>query len=73
MPVKKMCPNQSLTPLHIVPTIKEVFIELNNIINMTWTRRYKQKKTKFQLIPILRFQVMHDYVCFVAPIDYCVK
>ena len=22
---------------------------------------------------ILRFQVMHDYVCFVAPIDYCVK
>ena len=43
---------------------------------MTWIRRYKQKKSlnpKFQLIPILRFQVMHDYVCFTAPIDYCVK
>ena len=26
---------------------------------------------KFQLIPILRFQVMHDYVCCIAPIDYC--
>ena len=25
------------------------------------------------MIPILRFQVMHDYVCFIAPIDYCVK
>ena len=24
-------------------------------------------------IPILRFQVMHDYVCFLAPIDYCVE
>ena len=28
---------------------------------------------KFQLIPILRFQVMHDYMCFIAPRDYCVK
>ena len=28
---------------------------------------------KFQLIPILRFQGMHDYVCFIAPIDYCVE
>ena len=27
---------------------------------------------KFQLIPILRFPVMHDYVYFTAPIDYCV-
>ena len=28
---------------------------------------------KFQLIPILHFQVnMPDYVCFTAPIDYCV-
>ena len=25
------------------------------------------------MIPILRFQVMHDYVCFIAPIDYCVE
>ena len=28
---------------------------------------------KFQLIPILRFQVMHDYVCFIAPIGNCVE
>ena len=28
---------------------------------------------KFQLIPSSNFQVMHDYVCFIAPIDYCVK
>ena len=36
----------------------------------------KKKKSlfpKFQLIPIVRFQVMHDYVCFIAPIDYCVE
>ena len=26
---------------------------------------------KFQSIPILRFQVMHDNVYFIAPIDYC--
>ena len=28
---------------------------------------------QFQLIPILRFQVMRDYVCFIAPIEYCVE
>ena len=28
---------------------------------------------KFQLIPILRFQVMDDYVCFIATVDYCVE
>ena len=28
---------------------------------------------KFQLIRILRFQVMHDYVCFIAPKDYSVE
>ena len=42
---------------------------------MAWIERYKQKKNlfpKFQLIPILHFQVKHDYVCFIAPIDYCV-
>ena len=25
------------------------------------------------MISILCFQVMHDYVCFIAPIDYCVE
>ena len=28
---------------------------------------------KFQLISILRFQVMHDFMCSIAPIDYCVE
>ena len=28
---------------------------------------------KFQLIPISGFQVMHDYVRFITPIDYCVE
>ena len=41
---------------------------------MTWIRRYKNSLfPKFQLILILRFQVMHDYVCFIAPTDYCVS
>ena len=42
---------------------------------MACIRRYKRKKVipKFQLIPILRSQVMHDYVCLIAPIDYCVE
>ena len=34
------------------------------------------KFPKFQLIPILHFPSsydMHDYVYFIAPIDYCVK
>ena len=44
-----------------------------------WTKKQKQKQkqkqnkktliSKFQLIPILRFWVMQDYVCFIAPID----
>ena len=25
------------------------------------------------MIVILRFQVLQDYVCFIAPIDYCVE
>ena len=28
---------------------------------------------KFQLIPILHLQVMHDYVHLYCSIDYCVK
>ena len=42
---------------------------------MVWIKRHKQKSLfqKFQLIPILRFPVMHDYVCFIVPIDYYVE
>ena len=28
---------------------------------------------KFKWIPIVRFQVMHNYVCVIAHIDYCVE
>ena len=34
------------------------------------------KKSLFsnsELIQIFHFQVMHDYVCFIALIDYCVE
>ena len=36
----------------------------------------KKKKSlfpKFQFIPTLRFQVMHDFVWFIAPIDFRVE
>ena len=54
---------------------KEIFIDFNSII--LWHKSEDINKEslfpKFQLIPILRFQVTHDYVCFIAPIDYCVE
>ena len=41
------------------------FYDMNQKID-----KKKRLFPKFQLIPISRFQVMHDYVCFIAPIDY---
>ena len=55
--------------------VKGIFSD-SNIIFLWHESEDMNKKSlnpKFQLIPILRFQVMHDYVCFIAPIDYCVK
>ena len=51
--------------------IKGIFSDSNIFL----IRRYKQKSLlpKFQLIPILRFQVMYNYVYFIAPIDNCVE
>ena len=37
------------------------------------TKKAKLFFPKFQLIPILGFQIMYDYVCFIAPTDYCVE
>ena len=37
-----------------------------------WTK-IKSLFPNLQLIPILRFQVMHDYVCFIVSIDNCVE
>ena len=55
--------------------IKGIFSDSNNIFLWHESEDINKKSLnpKFQLIPILRFQVMHDYVCFIAPIDYCVK
>ena len=54
---------------------KGIFSDSNNIF--LWYESEDINKTslfpKFQSIPILRFQVMHDYVCFIAPLDYCIR
>ena len=54
--------------------VKGIVSDSNNIF--LWHESEEINKTssfpKFQLIPISRFQVMHDYACFIAPIDYCV-
>ena len=56
-------------------TLKGIFTDSNNIF--LWQESEDRNKKcifpKFQLIPILHFQVMHDCVCFIAPIDYCVE
>ena len=53
---------------------KGIFSDSNNIFLWHESEDINEKSLfpKFQLIPILSFQVMHDYVCFIAPIDYCV-
>ena len=54
--------------------LKEVFSNSNNIILWHESEDINKKRLfpKFQMIPILHFQDMHDYVCFIASIDYCV-
>ena len=54
--------------------IKGIFSDSNSIF--LWHESEGNKKSlfpKFQLIPILRFEVMNGYVCFIASIDYCVE
>ena len=55
--------------------IKVIVRDSNNIFLWHESGDVNKKSLfpKFQLIPIWRFQVMHDYVCFTAPIDYCVE
>ena len=54
---------------------KEIFSDSNNIFLWRKSEDINKKSLfpKFQLIPVLHFQVMHDLVCFIAPIDYCVE
>ena len=55
--------------------IKGIFSDSNNIFLLYESEDINKKSLfpKFQLIPISCFQVMHDYVYFIAPIDYCIE
>ena len=62
-------------PISMNNKFKGIFSDSNNIFLWHESEDINEKSLfpKFQLFPILRFQVMHDYVCFIAPIDYCVE
>ena len=65
-----------LQEAHFAEGIKGIFSDFHNIFFMHKSEDINKKSLfpNFQLIPILCFQVMHDYVCFIAPIlDYCVE
>ena len=55
--------------------LKGIVTDSNNIFLCHESEDINKKSLfpKFQLIPSSNFQVMHDYVCFIAPIDYCVE
>ena len=55
--------------------VKGIVSDSNNIFLWHESEDINKKSLfpKFQLIPMSRFQVMHNYVCFIAPIDYCVE
>ena len=54
---------------------KGIFSDSNNIFLWHESEGINKNSSfpKFQLIPILGFPVLHDYVCFIATIDYCVE
>ena len=56
-------------------SVKGIVTDSNNIFLWHESEDINKKSLfpKFQLIPSSNFQVMHDNVCFIAPIDYCVK
>ena len=51
--------------------LKGIVSDSNNIFLWHESEDINKKSlfSKFQLIPVLYFQVMHDYVCFTAPIE----
>ena len=55
--------------------LKEIFIDSNNTFLWHESEDMNRKilLPKFQLIPILRLQVMHDYVYWHCSIDYCLN
>ena len=56
------------TKVFCVEDIKGIFSDSNNIFLWHESEDINKKSLfpKFQLIPILRFQVMNGYVCFIA-------
>ena len=58
-----------------VGKFKGIFSDCNSIFIWHESKDINRKSLfpKFQLISMLRFQVMHDYMYFIAPIDYCVE
>ena len=81
LPLKKLCilcrasnavPVQTKSQLR---SIKGIFSDSYSIFLWHESKDIDKKSLfpKFQLIPILRFQVMCDYVCFNAPKNYCVE
>ena len=60
---------------NFIRIIEGIISDSNNIFLQYESENINKKSLfpKFQLIPILRFQVTHDYVCFIAPIDYYVE
>ena len=77
LPESSICYSGHLHNSHIKLSMifKGIVSNSNNIILSHESEDINKKSLfpKFQLIPILRFQVMHDYVWVIAPIDYCVK
>ena len=55
--------------------LKGILSDSNNIILWYESEDMNKKKliSKISVDFELRFQVMHDYVRFIAPIDYCVE
>ena len=70
------CKTYSFAYAKLYVLIKGIFSDSNNIFLWYESEDINKKKSffpKFQLILILRFQVMQDYMYFIAPIDYCVE
>ena len=71
------CAIQDWKPVKLkkVFIIKGIVSDSNNIFLWHESEDINEKSLfpEFQLIPVSSFQVMHDYVCFIAPIDYCVE
>ena len=73
-----------LTRSYVSTSLRTYYTYISTSIQTVWQmktkwsfqhswRPTKSLFPKFQLIPILRFEVMHDYVCFIAPMVHFVE